>query len=347
MDYQLTLSKEPSSHLTWVDFMRFISAFLVVLAHIDTWGNGSNWARNFYYTISRNGVPLFFMMSGYLLLSKEEDLWTFFRKRAAKIIIPFFVWSVVYDVFFSQSFGNVFTLEAVLKLFIRILRGPRATHLWFFYALIGLYLFTPILRVFTARAKNSDILYYIGLWFITTPILFILEEFTPLRNGFELYYFTGYVGYFLLGIYLGRLQTTPRLLWIALGLTALGSISTFVVFFFNLPPTNNELPFRSYPSLNIILMAVGVFILLKAAAKRISPGLAHFSAIVSQSSFGIYLIHSIILLWMISGWETLGFQTSMGPSIVVIPLVTLIAFLISWGITFVMRKIPLLRTVVP
>lgn len=347
MDDKLALPKKISSHLTWVDFMRFVGAFLVVLAHIDMWNDGSSWAQNIYYTISRNGVPIFFMMSGYLLLSKEEDLQTFFKKRAAKIIIPFFFWSSIYDIYLSDSFGDVFTFNAVLKMFIRILRGPRAGHLWFFYALIGLYFFTPILRVFIAKAKNSDILYYIGLWFMTTPIMFILEEFTPLKNGFELYYFTGYVGYFLLGIYLGRLQTTPRLLQIAFGLTILGTISTFAVFFFNLPPTDNKLPFRSYPSLNIILMAMGAFILLKAAGERISPNLAHLSSVVGKSSFGIYLIHSLVLVRLVSGWEALGFQTSIGPSIVVIPLVALIVFAISWGITFVMRKIPFLRIVIP
>jgi len=347
MDYQLTLSKETTSHLTWVDFMRFVGTFLVVLAHIDVWGDGSNWARNIYYTISRNGVPIFFMMSGYLLLSKEENLWTFLKKRATKIIIPFFAWSIIYDIYFSNSFGDVFTFNAVLKMFIRILRGPRAGHLWFFYALIGLYLFTPILRLFMAKAKNSDILYYIGLWILTTPFLFILDEFTPLKNGFELNYFTGYVGYFLLGIYLGRMQTTPRLLQIALGLTILGAISTFAVFFLNLPPTDNKLPFRSYQSLNIILMAIGMFIIIKAMGEGIRPNLARFYASVSQSSFGIYLIHSIVLTWMAYGWEALNFQTSVGPSIIVIPFVALIAFVISWVITFIMLKIPLIRALVP
>ena len=347
MDYELTQNEEKSPRLAWVDFMRFIGAFLVVLAHIDVWGGGPDWAQKIYYTISRNGVPIFFLISGYLLLSKQEDLWTFFKKRAVKIIIPFFVWSIVYDVFFAHSFGNVFTLDAVLKMFIRILRGPRAAQLWFFYSLIGLYFFTPILRLFVAKAKKSEILYYIGLWFITMPVMFIVEEFTPLKNGFELYYFAGYVGYFLLGFYLGQLETTPRLLWIGLGLVVAGALFTFAVFYFNLPPQTNELPFRSYPSLNIVLMAIGVFILLKAAGERISPRLARFSAIVSPSTFGIYLIHSIILSGMVAGWEALGFQTAAGPSILVIPLVAVIAFLLSWGVTAVMRKIPIIRATVP
>ena len=350
MDYQLTKNEEKVAYriLPWVDFMRFVGAFIVVLAHIDVWGGGPDWVQKIYYTISRNGVPLFFLMSGYLLLSKDEDTWTFFKKRAAKIIIPFLVWSIFYDVYASNSFaGTGVTLDAILKMFIRILRGPRAAQLWFFYSLIGLYFFTPILRLFVARAKNSDILYYIALWFVIMPIMFILEEFTPLKNGFELYYAAGYVGYFLLGFYLGRLETTPRLLWIALGLFVAGFAFTFAVFYLNLPPQNNELPFRSYPSLNIILMAIGAFILLKAAGERISPRLACFSSLVSPSSFGIYLVHSILLVGMAAAWESLGFKTAAGPSLLVIPFVAVVAFLLSWGVIFVMRKIPILRAIVP
>lgn len=350
MDYQLTNNEEKFAYriLPWVDFTRFVGAFLVVLAHVDVWGGGPDWAQKIFYTFSRNGVPLFFLMSGYLLLSKEEDTWTFFKKRAAKILIPFLVWSIFYDVYASNAFAETgVTLDAIIKMFIRILRGPRAAHLWFFYSLIGLYFFTPILRLFVAKAKNSDILYFIGLWFIIMPIMFILEEFTPLKNGFELYYAAGYVGYFLLGHYLGRLETTPRLLWVALGLFVTGFAFTFAVFYLDLPPQNNELPFRSYPSLNIVLMAIGTFILLKAAGEQTSPRLARISGLVSPSSFGIYLVHSVILTGMAAAWKWLGFETAVGPSLLVIPLVAIVAFLLSWGVTFIMRRIPLLRAVVP
>ena len=350
MEYQLTVNEEKAAYriLPWVDFMRFVGAFLVVLAHIDVWGGGPDWAQKIYYTLSRNGVPLFFLMSGYLLLSRQEDTWTFFTKRAAKILIPFLFWSIFYDAVVSNSFAETgVTLDAILKMFIRILRGPRAAHLWFFYSLIGLYFFTPILRHFVAKAKNSDILYYIGLWFVIMPIMFILEEFTPIRNGFELYYAAGYVGYFLLGYYLGRLETTPRLLWMGLGLFLAGFAFTFAVFYLDLPPQNNELPFRSYPSLNIILMSIGAFILLKAAGERIPSWLARLSNLVSPSSFGIYLVHSVILTLMAAGWESLGFKTAAGHSLLVIPLVAVITFLLSWGITAIMRKTPILRTIVP
>ena len=337
--------KEPP--LPWVDFIRFIGAFLVVLAHIQNWGAAPKWAHDFYYTISRIGVPLFFLISGYLLLSRQEDLWTFFRKRATRIIIPFLVWSIIYDVQNSQAFAESgVTFEGILKMFIRILRGPREGHLWFFYSLIGLYLITPILRIFVSKARNSEILYYIALWFLAMPLLFIVEAFTPIKNGFEIYYTGGYVGYFLLGYYLGRLETKPPLLWSALGLFITGLIFTFAVFYFNLPPQKNELVFRSYPSLNIILMSLGAFILIKAVGEKISPQLARLSHTAGKASFGIYLIHPIIFVWMALAWNALGFQTDSGNSILVIPLAASVNFLLSWFIVFVISKIPLLRAIV-
>lgn len=345
MGIQPTQDRERAA-LPWVDFLRFLGAFLVVLAHIENWGASPAWAKNFYYTISRVGVPLFFLISGYLLLSKQEDLQTFFRKRASRIIIPFLVWSIIYDVQNSDAFVGGVTLEGILKMFIRILRGPRETHLWFFYSLIGLYLLTPILRVFIANARNSEILYYIALWFIAMPILFIVEAFTPLKNGFEIYYTGGYVGYFLLGYFLGGLETKPPLLWSALGLFIIGFLFTFAVFHFNLPPQDNELVFRSYPSLNIILMSLGAFVLVKAVGEKISPQLTRLSSEAGKVSFGIYLIHPLVFMWMALGWNTLGFQTDSGNSILAIPLAALVNFLLSWMIVFVISKIPLLRAAV-
>ena len=346
MASQLTKQQEKLA-LSWVDFMRFLASFLVVLAHIEIWGAGPKWAQTFYYTISRTGVPLFFLISGYLLLSKQEDLQTFFKKRAARIIIPFLVWSIIYDVQNSQAFAESgVTFEAILKMFIRILRGPRAGHLWFFYSLIGLYLITPILRIFVSKACNSEILYYITLWFLAMPVIFIVEEFTPLKNGFEIYYTGGYVGYFLLGYFLGRLETKPPLLWTALGFFIIGIFFTFTVFYFDLPPQKNELVFRSYPSLNIILMSLGAFILIKAVGEKISPSLARFSSQVGKASFGIYLIHPIIFGWMALGWERLGFQTATGNAIFVVPLAALVNFLLSWLIVFLISKIPFFRAAV-
>ena len=84
------------STLRWVDLVRVIGAFLVVMAHVSYLGGGSVLISTYYFVISRVAVPLFFMVSGYLLLRKEEPYGEFFRKRALKVVLPFLIWSVIY-----------------------------------------------------------------------------------------------------------------------------------------------------------------------------------------------------------------------------------------------------------
>ena len=331
----------------WVDFARFVGAFLVVMAHIQGWGEGPLWAQTVYYTISRVGVPIFFLISGYLLLSKQEDLGVFLKKRTWRIAIPFLVWSILYDIQNAKPFmESGITFDAFIGIFVRILRGPREGHLWFFYSLIGLYLLTPILRVFVSKAKPSEMAYYIALWFLIVPVLYILEGLTPLKNGFEIYHTGGYVGYFLLGYVLGRLEITPQTRWLALAVFIIGFLFSFSVFNFNLPPQENELPFRSYPSLNIILMSLAAFVLVREIGERVSDTVDQISILVSRASFGIYLIHPMLLRWLTLIWENLGFDPATGNSLIVIPVVTLIAFLLSWAITSILSKIPYVRTIV-
>lgn len=333
--------------IPWVDTARVLCVFLVILAHVDGWAERTGFAASFYYTVSRVGVPIFFLLSGYLLLSKDEDLSAFFEKRIAKILIPFLVWSIIYDVVVSQSFVETgVTLKAVAGLFIRIIRGPRGGHLWFLYHLIGLYLLVPILRVFVKSAKASELYYYIALWFLVMPILPIVEEFTPIQNGFEIYSTGGYVGYFLLGYFIGRLENSSKLLRWGIGLFVVGFLSSFAVFYFDLPPYDNELVFRSYPSLNIILMSLGAFILMKIMGEKGSTYLGRIPNMVSQSGFGIYLIHLLILDWMAFGWTALGFERQGGNPFFVIPLVAILAFLISWACAYLIGKIPFVRAIV-
>src|SRR5512142_395126 len=88
----------------WADLMRVLAIYLVVVIHTSgqltgAWGKISlaQWLMaDIYGGIARVGVPLFFMLSGFLLLPRTESLRDFYRKRVLKIVIPFVVWSVIY-----------------------------------------------------------------------------------------------------------------------------------------------------------------------------------------------------------------------------------------------------------
>lgn len=118
--------KTPSfSTLRWVDLIRVIGAFLVVMAHISYQGGGSAFIASYYFVVSRIAVPLFFMVSGFLLLQKMEPYGDFFKKRALKVFVPFIAWSVIYMLWKKESFDLPFSMKIVASYLIKILRGPR------------------------------------------------------------------------------------------------------------------------------------------------------------------------------------------------------------------------------
>src|SRR5512140_3161951 len=73
----------------WADLIRVLAIYLVVVIHTsgqltNAWGKVplSQWLiGDIYGGISRIGVPLFFMLSGYLLLPRSESLRSFYGKR--------------------------------------------------------------------------------------------------------------------------------------------------------------------------------------------------------------------------------------------------------------------------
>ena len=87
--------------------------------------------------INRMGVPLFFMISGYLMLSRPStgDVRAFYRKNLPKLLIPLAVWNVVY--FLEQVWRG--RAEPALTAFLgELLDHGSGYHMWFIYVLLGI-----------------------------------------------------------------------------------------------------------------------------------------------------------------------------------------------------------------
>ncbi|MCB0101037.1 MAG: acyltransferase family protein [Anaerolineales bacterium] len=339
-----TISSRKTNFIPWVDVIRFLAAFLVVLAHaVDLVNIPWVWGA-FYYTLSRIAVPIFFMVSGYLILSHQEDFWTFFYKRFLKVFIPFLVWSIIFDLFRENPFQeHGFTLQSVAGVIIRILRGPRYDHLWFFYSLFGLYLFTPILRIFIKNAKLTEVLYFVALWLLVKPVMLLMGEYFLIRQGFDLGFVDGYVGYFLIGYLLGQSEITRRMLVWSWLFFLIGFVFSFSVFYFDIPPVDNELILRDYLSLNIVIMSLGSFVVLRSALQTASKSLIYVAHISAPHIFGIYLIHPLILYWLTRNRWVLGFDSYQWNALFMTPLLALITFGSGWLIVYLMHRVPILR----
>jgi surface polysaccharide O-acyltransferase-like enzyme len=337
----------------WPDLVRCCALCLVVCVHVSgsILNNGYYAATPLHWwlaavvgAVSRCGAPLFFMLSGALLLGKVsvEPAGSFLKKRIGKVLIPFLGWSTIYTAGKILFHAMPFSLSS----FLSILSTPANYHLWFFYSIIGLYLIAPLF----ADAKMPVYRYVFWFWFISICCTFCIAGFVkiPLSNNF-----TGvlptYLGYFVAGYLLRTVELTGKRItsaWIVFCISlCIASAGTGWLTLRN----NGVLSgfFYDYLNVHIVAMTLSVFLLLKTWGQRIHPvRLAGPVRMISAYSLGIYAFHPMLLDWLSSGSIGIRLNASFIHPVVGMPLTFAVTMLVSMSVVFVLSKIPLLKKMV-
>src|SRR3990172_8677409 len=160
----------------WVDRAKVISIFAVVVLHVsaqiaekvENFGTSSWWVGNLFDGGVRWSVPIFIMVSGYLLLdpSKQEDFRTFYKKRAGKVLIPTIFWTLFYIIWSFVIKKYPLDLKSGKIILIKLIEGEPYYHLWFAYMIIGLYLFTPFLRKLLGAISDNEAIFLCIILFL-------------------------------------------------------------------------------------------------------------------------------------------------------------------------------------
>ena len=82
----------------YIDALRFFLFCAVVIAHMYT----SDFVVKLQVSsvidaLMRFCVPCFFMISGYFLPEKIENIWTYLKKSFVRLFTPFIFWEIVYN----------------------------------------------------------------------------------------------------------------------------------------------------------------------------------------------------------------------------------------------------------
>lgn len=331
------------------DFLRVIGAFFVVIIHVDAISVNAftmfsvDWfVTAIWNVLARFAVPVFFMVSGAFLLeaSHRTDVKTIFAKRIFKLAVAFIFWMVVYTV--ANYLRQRESIADIKWFIVESLTGEY--HLWFLFALAGMYIITPFLKLIANNKKLCE--YFLALFIVFQLITPFAGEFPKIgafiRNWSEDITFNfamGYSGYYVLGFYLKKYPLKGKAKWLLYVGGILGAVYYVVsavvssenIGYFEIKNGNNLTWYTA-------AFSVAVYSFILNLCKNRTPGKAvsKFIYTVSAYSFGIYLAHPLVL----AVFKEIGFVPTLFTPALSIPIISICAFVISFALSWALRKIP-------
>ena len=284
----------------YLDLLRIYAILCVIMLHIampylenaGLFGSRIWHIANILNTISRTGVPVFFMVSGFLLLNSPKTLnfTSFYKRRLSKLAIPFLAWNVIYYVAYGVMTKDTLSVADFLK---KMLIEGTSYHFWFVYTLIIIYLFMPFLKRIVDGLEQKWCWLLLIISGLKTTIVPLINIIASLDIYLFDNIFNGYVSYVLLGYIIGRFEYTKRQRaifycagFLGAGITIIGN--------FMLSNEGTNYVFNGGYQAGHFMLAATIFVWFKsfpAAPEKIVKVTGKLSGI----TFGMYLVHPMVI----------------------------------------------------
>lgn len=338
----------------YVSLASVISCIAVVFLHT----NGCFWRDpNADYWFSANiiesvfyfAVPVFFMIPGVTLLDFYErySLKDYLIKRVRKTVIPYVAWSLLGLIYQMYVLRTIDAGEVNPRYIVDgLLTGELVPGYWFFIPLFGVYLSIPLLAL-VPKDKRREVFRYLvfaGLLFnITCP--FIINVF-----GFNLHFplVVGVASGYLIYVMAGWLIDDDH---ISGGMKTAIYILAFIGFLAHLIGTYKVSTeagevlrtFKGYLTLPCVLYSLGAFLLIRQKGDTVMKNetVKRIVSFIGKYTFSIYLLHRLVLMTMT---EILGMDDTLLSFRLIAPFFVIC---ICVAITVIIRKIPVLRQILP
>lgn len=352
--------------IVFLDFVRVTACFMVMLVHASENYYGAAGASDMagpqsflhnetdrlfvsiYDGFSRMSVPLFMIVSAYLLVPMKDSLtmWQFYRRRFTRILPPFFIFMVLYSVL-PLLWGQIGNETSRTDLSRILLNFPTlAGHLWFMYPLIGLYLFIPVISPWLKKATAKEELCFLGLFLLSTCIPYLNRFFGEVWgqcfwNRYHLLWnFSGYLGYLVLAHYIKVHLGWSRSRRCGAGLVAsvTGAAFTIGSFYIQAVPgrilVTPELEIGwEFCTVNCVLLTTGAFLLFSCIRMGRTPAII---LELSDLSFGMYLMH---IFWL-GCWVGVFKNDMRLPTPFAIPSIAIATFLCCYLTAKLIARLP-------
>ena len=343
----MKVRQEKTERTIYFEICRIIAVFCIMFLHtggrgVDAWiYTESTWV---YMTslagsvISNMGVPLFWMISGALLLPKEESWEKVYRKRIPRIAGALIIFSVLRYIYIcivgdpSGYKGGFFRRFYTQNIF---------TPYWFLYEYLGILFVLPFLRKMVQNLTEQEerLLFVLLLgWNILNDVSNMY-----LGIGFVLnLHFYSSLSYFILGYLMENCRMLRRSerrgVRLGIGCTALTAVvlNSYVC---------SQYEPKVLESLTMLLTISVYYLIRYMGEKRIwnNTVLRSFILWCGSNVFGIYLIEDYLRNAIAFIWEWSAPYISQVPAC--FPWL-LSVFLLGNVLVSGIRKLPILRRVV-
>ncbi len=339
--------------MQWLDYSRIFAVFAVVVLHVSAFnfkasgviGDTVWWTSNVFDSLARWCVPVLIMVSGALLLDpkKKESVANFYKKRASRILIPLLFWTIIF-IFLKVSVSILSNRNVEISTIVNsIIIGNPYHHMWFLYMIFGMYLFVPFFRLLVSNAPKKSIFLFICLLFSfsMSRCVYNYIYLGTLQPQLFISIFVDYTPYLFLGYFI-TVSTNKYRTFTLLAIILATAVATMLGYYYFTKAESAYIGryFYSYLGITVVPMSISIFLLMKRFRFRFLS--EKLTRELSLMTLGIYIVHPLFIRLI----SYLNFLDNMRGSLLYIPIVSLVIFIISLIVTYFIRSIPILRRIV-
>lgn len=355
----------------YLEIMRILACFFVIFNHTGNngfflfsqrnWGSMQFWLYMFISVFCKFSVPLFFAISGALLLSqKNESMRKLWFNRIGRIATSLLAFSFIYYVAEIYIGNQVWDIP---KFFFQLYDNNWNYSYWYLYAYLQMLITLPFLRTLSKNLDNLYYYYLFVLFFFFNGVLPILQfllwkDMHSLNGNLKLGWITtNIVFYPLMGYFLqNRVQHIEKkgklilIMWFFNILTiVMCCIMTYLKakFVGECTESKSQAFHNSFSMVNAACIFLTIKYFVVKYENKFSEWLKGAIFAMGRCTYGIYLWHVMVLRFLGSQkiWEIFCNYLNINCMISAF-LVSLCVMIISFGCTMIMQKIPFLRRLV-
>ncbi|GEL78646.1 acyltransferase [Tenuibacillus multivorans] len=318
-------------NLDEIQLARAFAIFAVIIVHSTS--NGVTVLQpdstlyplyTFLNTAGKLGTPTFIMLSSFVLFynyylreTNGSLIKRFYVKRLKYILVPYILFSAIYfGVKWYIYYDYPSLAFAAEKFLTQLAKGDAHTHLYFVFISVQLYIMFPILMILFKKStflrKN---LIWIGLalqwlWVVLNRNYFGISDTGSISFSYFSFYFIGaYLGIYYDSIREKMRNASYRGKIMNIIFTSFGAMLVLYTGYMYLARINQWGPvYEALPAFitkyfgtftwatYALLAGLVVFYLAHLAEKKFGPRTKMFFMEIGATSFGIYILHPLILL---------------------------------------------------